>query len=111
MRRCDFEACKALKAHEKSLVGRSITSLMSPMIAKFHDRYFRTLRTCPPEKFDAYRVQIERTMTKANHFVVYDCERNAMMCEVQVRPPRGALRKRKIERVELAPRGREEGSW
>mmetsp|Transcript_39399 Transcript_39399/g.75484 ORF Transcript_39399/g.75484 Transcript_39399/m.75484 type:complete len:423 (-) Transcript_39399:115-1383(-) len=81
---CDFEACKALKAHEKSLVGRSITSLMSPMIAKFHDRYFRTLRTCPPEKFDAYRVQIERTMTKANHFVVYDCERNAMMCEVQV---------------------------
>eukprot|EP00241_Pyramimonas_parkeae_P001888 CAMPEP_0114244256 /NCGR_PEP_ID=MMETSP0058-20121206/11239_1 /TAXON_ID=36894 /ORGANISM="Pyramimonas parkeae, CCMP726" /LENGTH=483 /DNA_ID=CAMNT_0001357177 /DNA_START=355 /DNA_END=1806 /DNA_ORIENTATION=- len=81
---CDEEACRALKCQKEQLVGQPIVVLMSPMIAKMHDEYFARVRDASREELGPLRRRLERSMSKANHFVVYDFHRQPFMCELQV---------------------------
>jgi len=81
---CDVEACAALKCSEAQLIGLPVTSLMSPLVAKLHEGYFKRLRACSPAELASMRARLERSMSRANMFAIYDFEKNPLMCALQV---------------------------
>lgn len=66
------------------LYGQRITIIMSPFIAKLHDKYFEMLRVASDAARKTYAERIARAMTKASSFVIYNQERESILCNVTV---------------------------
>lgn len=80
----DDNTCNLLKCDNETLCNKCITTLMSNFIAQLHAQYFDMLINASTEKRKEYAHKIARSMTNASTFVIYDMDKNPVLCKIKV---------------------------
>mmetsp|Transcript_13943 Transcript_13943/g.29789 ORF Transcript_13943/g.29789 Transcript_13943/m.29789 type:complete len:326 (-) Transcript_13943:983-1960(-) len=84
IRDCDDNACVALRCTRSELIGLPIVSLMSPLVAKLHSRFFAMLDNANPAHLARLAQKIQRDMSLAARFVIYDMQQRPMLCSIAI---------------------------